>query len=357
MNNQASNDSFYDTSIRFLILLGIIVLCLLIIYPFANILLWSLILAVALNPLHNRIKKKIGGRPKLASFIIIILLMVIIILPSGLLISSLIDEVKVLNEKHVNGNLTIPPPSENIREWPVVGEKLYDFWQNASFNISQLFLKYKDQILNYASVFVTGILRAAGGLIQIILAIFIAGALLVTGGVGKSIRIFLNKLAGKRGNEIADLIVAIVGSVVKGVIGESMVISFLFGAVFFFADIPYAAMWTLLIFVLSVLQMPLAIVSAPVMVYIFAVKETTPAIVWIIILFLVGLSNNFLTPLMLGKGAPVPMPVIFIGVLGGFMLSGFIGLFTGAIIMSIGYTLLVGWVKTDNVEAEADVES
>jgi predicted PurR-regulated permease PerM len=50
---------------------------------------------------------------------------------------------------------------------------------------------------------------------------------------------------------------------------------------------------------------------------------------------------------MLGKGAPVPMPVIFIGVIGGFMLSGFIGLFTGAIVVSIGYTLLIGWINPD----------
>jgi predicted PurR-regulated permease PerM len=270
-----------------------------------------------------------------------------------LLIDSLIDEIKVLNERYVDGSLRIPPPIESVREWPLVGEKLYDFWQNASSNLSQLIIKYQDQLLDFGGTIVKGILSSFGGLIQIILSILIAGALLARGGVGGSIRKFFCKVAGKRGNEIADLIIRTVGSVVKGVIGESMVIALLFGVVFFLAGIPYAAIWTLLIFIFSVLQMPLAIVSAPIMVYILAVKETTPAIFWIIILFLVGLSNNFLTPLMLGKGAPVPMPVIFIGVLGGFMLSGFIGLFTGAIIMSIGYTLLVGWIKTDKEEVES----
>jgi len=60
-----------------------------------------------------------------------------------------------------------------------------------------------------------------------------------------------------------------------------------------------------------------------------------------------GLSDNFLKPLLLGKGASVPMLVIFIGVIGGFIFSGFIGLFTGAIVMSLGYKLFIGWMNTN----------
>jgi predicted PurR-regulated permease PerM len=65
-------------------------------------------------------------------------------------------------------------------------------------------------------------------------------------------------------------------------------------------------------------------------------------------LVLIGLSDNFLKPILLGKGAPVPMLVIFIGVIGGFMLSGFIGLFTGAVVLSLGYTLFVGWINSED---------
>jgi predicted PurR-regulated permease PerM len=67
---------------------------------------------------------------------------------------------------------------------------------------------------------------------------------------------------------------------------------------------------------------------------------------WTVYLMLGGISDNILKPILLGKGAPVPMLVIFLGVIGGFMLSGFIGLFTGAIIMSIGYKLFVAWINT-----------
>jgi predicted PurR-regulated permease PerM len=76
--------------------------------------------------------------------------------------------------------------------------------------------------------------------------------------------------------------------------------------------------------------------------------ELVPALIWTILLLVAGLSDNVLKPLLLGKGAPVPMLVIFIGVIGGFILSGFIGLFTGAIVMSIGYKLFVGWINSNN---------
>jgi predicted PurR-regulated permease PerM len=72
------------------------------------------------------------------------------------------------------------------------------------------------------------------------------------------------------------------------------------------------------------------------------------AIIWAVLIFVAGLSDNVLKPILLGKGAPVPMLVIFIGVIGGFLLSGFIGLFTGAIVFSLGYKLYLGWVNSDD---------
>jgi predicted PurR-regulated permease PerM len=94
--------------------------------------------------------------------------------------------------------------------------------------------------------------------------------------------------------------------------------------------------------------LPVVFITLPIMIYIFAQMELMPAIIWTVLLLVAGLSDNVLKPILLGKGAPVPMLVIFIGVIGGFILSGFIGLFTGAIVMSIGYKLFVGWINSTN---------
>ena len=76
----------------------------------------------------------------------------------------------------------------------------------------------------------------------------------------------------------------------------------------------------------------------------FSAKELLPAILWTMPLLIIALSDNVLKPLLMGKGSTVPMLVIFLGAIGGFVFSGFIGLFTGAIVLSVGYNLMVHWI-------------
>jgi len=352
MNNQINNNSVYDITIRLLILLLIVGWCLMIMLPFLSIILWSLILALAMYPLHKSLSKKIGGKPKLASFIIIFSILAIIIVPTGFLIGSLIEEVKELKASYDAGTLTIPPPTEKVKDWPIIGEKLYDFWYNMSTNLEQMLIKYQDQLLGVGKKIGMGILSAAGGLVQIVAALIIAGILLFIGGTGESIRKFIRKLAGDRGDEFADVTLKTVASVVKGVIGVALILALLNGIIFMLAGVPYAGIWTFLAFVLAVLQIPLLFVTLPIIIYLFAVNDLTMAIVWSSLIFVAGLSDNVLKPILLGKGAPVPMLVIFIGVIGGFILTGFIGLFTGAIVISIGYKLFIGWINSGTAVVE-----
>jgi predicted PurR-regulated permease PerM len=112
----------------------------------------------------------------------------------------------------------------------------------------------------------------------------------------------------------------------------------------FGANIPFAGVLTLLCLMLSIIQVGPIIINLGVIAYLFSLDNTTSAIIWSIFFILSGLSDNVLKPLLLGKGALVPMLVIFLGVIGGFMMSGFIGLFVGPIVFSIGYKLFVAWM-------------
>jgi len=352
MSIKSTHESVYDTVIRLFILILIVGWCLAILYPFVSIMLWSLIQAMALHPLHKSLSKKMGGRPKLASTLIVLTVLVVIFLPTWLLIDSLIAQVKELKVSFDSGTLTIPPPTEKVKDWPIIGSRLYDLWYNASVNLVETVMKYKDQLIGLGSKIGSGILGAVGGMIQILISFIIAAILLVFGEAGEGMRKFFRKLAGDRGDEFADMTVKTVGSVVKGIIGVALILALLNGILFMLAGIPYAGIWTLLVFVLGVLQLPLFFITVPVIAYMFSEKELVPAIVWTVLLLIAGLSDNVLKPILLGKGAPVPMLVIFIGVIGGFIFSGFIGLFTGAIVFSLGYKLFVAWINSNNVEEQ-----
>lgn len=347
MTPSNSNNSIYDIIIRIFILIFIVGWCLMIMYPFVSIILWSLILAMAMYPLHTKFSAKMGNKPKLASFIMVFSILAILILPAGLMTGKLVDEVKELKISYDAGNLSIPPPSENVKDWPLIGDKLYDLWYSSYVQLEKTIIKYQDQLIDLGSKAAKGALSSVSGIFQMMISLIIAGILLVFGGLGESTRKFFRKLAGERGDEFADIAMKTVGNVVKGVLGVALILALLHGVLFTLADIPYAGIWTLLIFILTVLQIPAVFISLPIIIYMFAVKEPIPAVIWSVLLVVAGLSDNFLKPILLGKGSSIPMLVIFIGVIGGFMLSGFIGLFTGAIVMSIGYKLFVGWMNAD----------
>ena len=353
MNNLSAGKSVYDITIRLFIVLLIVGWCLMILYPFVSIILWSLILALAIHPLHKTLSAKMGGRPKLASFIIVFSILVIVIIPTGMLINSLFVEVKDLKKNYDNGTLTIPPPSEKVKEWPLIGDKLYDNWHQASDDLGKAIVKYQDQLYGIGKKLASGILSAGSSVVQILISLIIAGIILVIGGAGESIRKFFRKLAGDRGDEFADMTLKTVSNVVKGILGVALILALLHGILFMLAGIPYAGIWTLLVFVLGVLQIPLFLITLPIIIYLFAMKTTVMAIIWTILLLVAGMSDNVLRPVLLGKGAPVPMLVIFVGVIGGFILSGFIGLFTGAIIFSLGYKIFIGWINSnDNLDSQ-----
>jgi predicted PurR-regulated permease PerM len=146
-----------------------------------------------------------------------------------------------------------------------------------------------------------------------------------------------------------------VRSVVKGVIGLAIIQSILIGLGMVIAGVPYAGLWTALVLVFAILQLPVTIVVLGVVLWMFSSFETLPAALWTIYLFAAGISDNVLKPILLGKGSKVPMLVIFFGVIGGFIAWGFIGLFKGAIVVSLGYMLFISWVKGDDVSPEQNV--
>jgi predicted PurR-regulated permease PerM len=155
---------------------------------------------------------------------------------------------------------------------------------------------------------------------------------------------FFKKLVGKRGDEFSDISEKTIRNVVKGVFGVAVIQSILSGIVFMLAKVPYAGLWALLILILAIIQLGPALVIIPVIIYLFSAISPISATIWTVVLIAVMLSDNILKPYLMGKGSPVPMLVIFLGSIGGMMSFGFLGLFFGAIILSLGYKLYSGWL-------------
>jgi len=339
-----------EITIRLIFLFILIVWCLSILLPFTSIVLWAVIIAVSVEPIYNAINKKLGNKPSWSSFIIVIIFLTVIVLPSYFAVSALVSNLSEISESFEKGSVVVPPPDESVAEWPLIGEKLYGAWSAASSNLEKFLGNYEEQLANLGKWLMSTALGIGMGILQFILSIIIAGVLLATTGTGNFAKQIFGKLVGKRGDEFAELCGKTVKNVTKGILGVALIQSFLLGVLFLLAGVPYAAVWAALVLLLGIIQLPPTLVSIPIIIYLYSAISPTMATVWTILIMLASLSDNILKPILLGKGAPVPMLVIFLGAIGGFIFQGFIGLFTGAIVLSIGYELFMAWLKEEDTD-------
>ncbi len=159
---------------------------------------------------------------------------------------------------------------------------------------------------------------------------------------------FGKRLAGERGVELVRVSAATIRSVAVGVVGVALIQAFLATLGFLAAGVPAAGVWGLLVLLLAIAQLPALIVMLPMIIYVFTTTDTTGAIIFAIWAILVGLSDNILKPLLLGRGVEVPMLVILIGSLGGMVTLGILGLFIGAVVLALGHQIYVAWARGDD---------
>ena len=133
-------------------------------------------------------------------------------------------------------------------------------------------------------------------------------------------------------------------NVSRGILGVSFIQAVMLGVGFLLAGIPGAGLWAMLAFFLAIIQIGVGPIVAIGLIYAFlklSMFIAIPLAVWCGVIFMI---DNVLKPIMLGKGAPVPMVVIFLGAIGGFISFGIIGLFVGAVVLSLGYNLFIIWL-------------
>ncbi len=349
-NNQNFKfEKLVDTIIRLGVLFFLLGWCFTILRPFVLILIWSAVIAIAIYPVYS-IFLRMFKRKALAAIVLTVLMLSILIIPSWLVTQSVFEEVSHLSELNKAGKLVIPPPGENTANWPSFTKPLLDFWTLASENWRDAAMQYADQLKAAGAWFLAAIASIGVGIAQFVGSIIIAGALLAfSDSAGKGTIQVFNKLAGKNGEIFANTTVTTVRSVVKGILGVAVIQATMAGLGFFIAGVPYAGVWTVACLFLAIIQVGAGPIAIPIMIYMFSVSDTLTAVLLAIWLVITLLSDNILKPLLLGRGASAPILVVFLGAIGGFITSGFLGLFLGAVILTIGYKLFEAWLNTTEV--------
>jgi predicted PurR-regulated permease PerM len=346
-SNLSNRKELFETILQLFFVILIVGFCFKLMLPFIMPMIWATILAIIFYPFFNFLQRILKGRKTLASVLLTVTIVGLMILPIVYFLSSATSNFLELKNSFEAGTLTITPPSQTIKEWPVIGKPLYDFLSSLSSDLQHSLLKYSTQITEISKTIMESVLSSGLAFLQFILSVIIAGILLVSTSAKNLAVKFINRIAGPKADEILTISVSTIYQVVKGIIGVAIIQTIIQAFGFYLAGIPYAGILTLLCLIFSILQIGPTIINIGVIIYLFSTGVSGYAILWTIFFIISGLSDNILKPLLLGKGALVPMLVIFLGVIGGFIMSGFIGLFVGPIIFSIGYKLFIAWLDEE----------
>jgi len=343
-----------EAAIRIGVLAALAVWCFDIARPFLVPIVWGVIIAVATYPAYRGLEVRLRERRVLAAVLFTVLMIVVVAVPSTILADSMASGVRSAATAFQAGTLEIPPPPESVKSWPLVGDYLYSFWQLASDNLVEAVRELSPWI-KVVGKWMLGAAAGAGiAALQFLLAIIIAGAILAHAeGGGRMMRAIARRLAPERGLDYAEVAEQTVRSVALGILGVAILQGLLAGLGFLVAGVPAAGLLTLVCIVLGVIQVGVVIILIPVVIYLFATANTVTAVVFLVYAILIAPLDNILKPILLGRGVKVPMVVVFIGAIGGFINSGIIGLFIGAVIFTLGYGLFLAWVGPDEMEAAA----
>ena len=337
---------YIDAAIRIAFLGLILVWCFLIFRPFVTVIVWSIIIAVAAYPFVKKMAGWFGGKMKVATTVFVLLALALVLLPGIGLTGLIVKTGQSLGDGLENGTLKVPPPNESVKDWPLVGERVHGIWNEASINLERALMKYSEQVKSAVGWLFRSLAAVGVDILLTLFALILAGLLMnYADGANRSSIAFFDRIVGRHGKEYSDTSRDTIRSVVKGVVLVAVIQSVLAWVGMAFADVPAAGVWAILVLLLAVMQLPPILVLLPMIIYVFSEASSGVAIAFAIWSVIVSVSDSFLKPMFLGRGLKIPMLVILIGALGGMILHGIVGLFIGAVVMSLGYQLYQSWLN------------
>jgi len=329
--------------------------CFQIVRPFIMPVVWCIIIATAIYPTYRWLARILGGRERTAAILLVLTGLILIIAPTVVSAGSLVESVQWLLAGLQDGSLEVPPPPENVATWPFIGERLHEMWSLANINLMEAVQKLGPHLTPLAGGFFSAAAGIGLGVLHFVISIILAGVFLISSSSGASTaEAIAARIVGDRGAEFVALSGATVRGVAQGILGVALIQSVLVAIGLFAAGVPHASLWTALCLLLAVVQLPPLLLLLPIIGYVFSTSGTATSVVFAIWSVLASSSDTFLKPVLLARGLDLPMVVIFMGAIGGFITSGFIGLFVGAVILALGYKLFMAWLDESRTPDRAE---
>ena len=335
------------TTLAIICILLLIAASLWVLRPFLAAAVWATMLVVATWPLLKSLEARFGGRRGPAVVVMTVAMLLLLVLPLWGAIETIADhadQVTELAKKFAASG--VPQPPEWVATIPLVGAKLESSWKQLADGGPEGLLA---RALPYASgtgKWVLGQAGSLGGMLVQFLLIVVLSALMYSGGEGAArlVRRFGRRLAGERGENS----VVLAGQATRGValgVGVTAIVQTTLGGIgLAIAGVPFASLLSAVMLMMCIAQLGPSLVLFPAVGWMYWTGDTAWATFLLVWSVIVGSLDNFLRPMLIKRGADLPLLLIFAGVIGGMLGFGLIGLFIGPVVLAVTYTLMLAWI-------------
>ena len=318
-----------------------------IILPFLPATVWATMIVIATWPIMLRVQALLWNSRALAVVVMVIVLLLILVLPLSFAVISIVgnaDQIAVLVTSLAS--FEMPPPPAWLGRLPLVGEAAVRAWEDLrTLGIEQLAPKAVPYVVDATRWLMSQVGGVGGMVLHFLLTVIVAAILYASGETAAAaLRRFGHRLAGERGEISVRLAGAAVRGVALGVVVTALVQSILGGVGLAIAGVPFATVLTAVMFILCIAQLGPVLVLAPAIIWMYWNGDASWATFLLVWSIPVVIVDNFLRPALIKMGADLPLPLIFVGVIGGLLGFGLVGIFVGPVVLAVAYTLLAGWV-------------
>lgn len=335
-------------TLAILFILGLIGLSVWVLLPFLAATVWAVMIVVATWPLFKSLEARLGNRRGPAVAIMSVAMLLLLVLPLWLAVDTILEHSAQLSAAGKSFAADgLPPPPAWVKSLPLVGDHVATAW-------AQLDAAGTTGIVNkvtpYAADTGKWVLAQVGGiggmLIQFLLVVTIAAILYSGGETGaRMARRFGHRLAGERGENS----IILAGQAIRGValgVGVTAIVQTVLGGIgLAVAGVPFASLLSAVMLMLCIAQVGPLLVLLPAVGWMYWTGDTgwaTGLLIWSLI---IGNLDNFLRPMLIKRGADLPLLLIFAGVIGGMLSFGLIGIFVGPVVLAVTYTLMLAWIE------------
>jgi predicted PurR-regulated permease PerM len=331
--------------IAVLTILALMASSLLIVQPLLGAFIWATMIVVSTWPWLKSLERLLWGRRGLAVTVMTLGLFLLFAVPIGLAVGAVVSRLGQMESGQLS-QIQVPAPPDWVQRVPVVGAKVDTAWREVSSGQVDLQTKLQP----YLKAVLSWLGQKAGsflGLVIQLVVIVVSAAVLYANGevAAEGVLRFARRLAGERGDRVVRLAGQAIRGVALGVVVTAVLQTVVSGSGMWIAGIPSAGFLTALVFLLCVAQIGPALVLFPAVGWLYWSGQTghgTLLLVWSIIAVTM---DNIIRPILIKKGADLPLALVFIGVIGGLIAFGLIGIFVGPVVLAVTYTLLESWVQ------------